>query len=298
MALMMMRMAVVGGRGVLCSLHCLSASPSRFVSALARPGQRIVGARPGLKGWQASQRVAVARAGNDEPGGAEVDVSVFRFTLGIPGFDDADLPRLVGVFFGSLLLINHAVSIESMTNAQLTSEVLGLFLAAVACSLPSVGRRLKGGEAGKEGNKGPGRRSVFELARRLSGKQKQELAWGTFALLQNTKTSAVIVWHRGEVVGARGSLGLEGGVQALPQLQKMLNDSPVISSSGPLYVSNGADTKGWPIVPKDAKSILVQPFEGEDGGLILLSYQPRSYSSKDRTWVTMLAEKFSQAFKT
>ena len=79
---MMMRMAVVGGRGVLCSLHCLSASPSRFVSALARPGQRIVGARPGLKGWQASQRVAVARAGNDEPGGAEVDVSVFRFTLG------------------------------------------------------------------------------------------------------------------------------------------------------------------------------------------------------------------------
>jgi hypothetical protein len=111
-----------------------------------------------------------------------------------------------------------------------TSEALGLFLAAVACSLPSVGRRLKvrtatlssvcvcnispfsrlvagvclvvanfaevlmlqGGEAGKEGNKGPSRRSLFELAHRLSGKQKQELAWGSFALLQNTKTSAVV----------------------------------------------------------------------------------------------------------
>jgi hypothetical protein len=59
-----------------------------------------------------------------------------------------------------------------------------------------------------------------------------------------------------------------------------------------------ADTKGWPIVPRDAKSILVQPFEGEKGGLILLSYQPRSYSSKDRTWVAMMAEKFSQALKT
>lgn len=38
---------------------------------------------------------------------------------GIPGFDDADLPRLVGILFGSLLLINHVVSIESMTSAQL-----------------------------------------------------------------------------------------------------------------------------------------------------------------------------------
>jgi hypothetical protein len=51
---------------------------------------------------------------------------------------------------------------------------------------------LQGGEAGKEGNKGPSRRSLFELAHRLSGKQKQELAWGSFALLQNTKTSAVV----------------------------------------------------------------------------------------------------------
>lgn len=40
---------------------------------------------------------------------------------GIPGFDDADLPRLVGILFGSLLLINHAVSIESMTSAQQVS---------------------------------------------------------------------------------------------------------------------------------------------------------------------------------
>jgi len=38
---------------------------------------------------------------------------------GIPGFDDGDLPRLVGILFGSLLLVNHVVSIESMTSAQL-----------------------------------------------------------------------------------------------------------------------------------------------------------------------------------
>lgn len=76
----MMRMSVVGVRGV-CSLHCLSASPSRLVSVLALPTHRGDGARPGLRSSQASKRV-VARAGNDEQGGAEVDVSVFRFTLG------------------------------------------------------------------------------------------------------------------------------------------------------------------------------------------------------------------------
>lgn len=250
--------------------------------------------------------IRAAGAGNDESA-TEVDVSVFRFTLGIPGFDDGDLPRLVGILFGSLLLVNHVVSIESMTSAQQTSEALGLFLAAVAVSLPSVGRRLKGGEAAKEGSKAPGRRSIFELAHSLSGKQKQELAWGSFALLQNTKTNTVIVWHRGEVVCARGNLDLgsvagSGGSKALPQLQNMLNDAPFITSSGPLYISNGADTKGWSIVPKDAKSIFVQPFEGSDsagkGGLILLSYQPRSYSKKDRTWIAMLAQKFLEALKT
>lgn len=46
----------------------------------------------------------------------ELTVSIWA---GIPGFDDADLPRLVGIVFGSLLLINHVVSIESMTSAQL-----------------------------------------------------------------------------------------------------------------------------------------------------------------------------------
>lgn len=38
----------------------------------------------------------------------------------------------------------------------------------------------------------------------------------------------------------RGSWDLEGGGKALPQLQERLNGSPVISSSDPLYVSNGA----------------------------------------------------------
>lgn len=251
--------------------------------------------------------IRAAEAGNDEMP-SEIDVSVFRFTLGIQGFDDADLPRIVGILFGSLLLVNHAVSIESMTRAQLTSEALGLFLAGVACSLPSVGRRLKGGEAKKKDDNVSRPRSVFELSRRLNDPEKQELAWGTYSLLQNSRASAVIVWHRDEVVCARGSFDLGTmvrGAKALPVLQDMLNNTPFIHSSDPFYVSEGADTKGWPIVPKNMKSILVQPFEKSDssssvakGGLILFSYQSRSYTSKDRTWIAMIAKKFSHVLKT
>lgn len=57
-----------------------------------------------------------------------------------------------------------------------------------------------------------------------------------------------------------------------------------------------ADTKGWSIVPKEMKSLLVEPFE--NGGLMLLSYQPRSYSSKDRTWTAMLSQKFVKALNS
>lgn len=125
------------------------------------------------------------------------------------------------------------------------------------------------------------------------------------------------------------------GAKALPVLQDMLNNTPFIHSSDPFYVSEGAgktindllfihllwiilrcdgidftefdftDTKGWPIVPKNMKSILVQPFEKSDssssvakGGLILFSYQSRSYTSKDRTWIAMIAKKFSHVLKT
>jgi hypothetical protein len=36
-------------------------------------------------------------------------VAVFRFTLGIPGFDDSNIPRVVGAAVALLVAINHAV---------------------------------------------------------------------------------------------------------------------------------------------------------------------------------------------
>lgn len=36
-----------------------------------------------------------------------MDVAVFRFTLGIPGFEDRLIPRIVGFAGGALLAVNH-----------------------------------------------------------------------------------------------------------------------------------------------------------------------------------------------
>jgi hypothetical protein len=74
----MMRMSVVGGVRGVCSLPYLATSPPRLPSVLALPNHNGAGARPGLL----RTKHMVARVGNDEPSGAEVDVSIFRFSLG------------------------------------------------------------------------------------------------------------------------------------------------------------------------------------------------------------------------
>lgn len=53
------------------------------------------------------------------PAGAEdADIAVFRFTLGIPGFDDALIPRVVGVLGAALLIANHLSDQTQATAAQ------------------------------------------------------------------------------------------------------------------------------------------------------------------------------------
>ncbi|KAJ7567788.1 hypothetical protein O6H91_01G007000 [Diphasiastrum complanatum] len=73
----------------------------------------------------------------------DIDISVLRFTLGIPGFDDSELPRLLGLLLGTLLVLNHFLSPSTISSAQLRSEAVGVLLAVVAMSLPFWGSRLK-----------------------------------------------------------------------------------------------------------------------------------------------------------
>lgn len=51
-------------------------------------------------------------------GDDEVDVAVFRFTLGIPGFEDRLVPRIVGAVGGLLLFINHVLGADPTPDVQ------------------------------------------------------------------------------------------------------------------------------------------------------------------------------------
>ena len=49
-----------------------------------------------------------------------LDVAVFRFTLGIPGFDDDLIPRVVGALGAALLAGNHVLAGSPPSNAQVS----------------------------------------------------------------------------------------------------------------------------------------------------------------------------------
>ncbi len=46
---------------------------------------------------------------------------MFRFTLGIPGFDDDLIPRVVGVVGAALLIGNHVLAGSPRPGAQVSS---------------------------------------------------------------------------------------------------------------------------------------------------------------------------------
>ncbi|XP_065008452.1 protein COFACTOR ASSEMBLY OF COMPLEX C SUBUNIT B CCB2, chloroplastic-like isoform X3 [Musa acuminata AAA Group] len=73
----------------------------------------------------------------------ELDVSVLRFTFGIPGLDESYLPRYIGIAFGFLIILNHVFSASPATPAQLRTEALGMCLAAFSTALPYLGRFLE-----------------------------------------------------------------------------------------------------------------------------------------------------------
>jgi hypothetical protein len=61
--------------------------------------------------------VVVAGAGG--LGDEEMDVAVFRFTLGIPGFEDRLIPRVVGVIGGAMLGLNHILATGSVPQVNI-----------------------------------------------------------------------------------------------------------------------------------------------------------------------------------
>ncbi|KAL3701356.1 hypothetical protein R1sor_019378 [Riccia sorocarpa] len=236
-----------------------------------------------------------------------LDIQVFRFTLGIPGFDDNDLPRLVGNLFGGLIILNHAASLSSVTPALLRSEVVGLLLAAVSVSLPAINRQLNGGKSNSSVELGE--KQVFALGENLSDVQRQELAWSSYTLLQNTESTACLVLYGGKVVCARGFWdvpcpdGADTKRFTLEWLEQKLEPKRFGQLEEPLHLPSRADGQMPDIVSKGIASLLVQPLapsqtsenEGGSGGfLLVISTIPQAYKKKDRLWIAAIAQKLSE----
>eukprot|EP00252_Welwitschia_mirabilis_P003490 TRINITY_DN13551_c0_g1_i1.p1 TRINITY_DN13551_c0_g1~~TRINITY_DN13551_c0_g1_i1.p1 ORF type:complete len:277 (+),score=27.47 TRINITY_DN13551_c0_g1_i1:51-833(+) len=172
----------------------------------------------------------------------EVQLSVFRFTLGIPGFDESNLPRITGFAVGFLLVLNHVISQDSATPAQTRTEAIGSILSVFAISLPYFGKLLRGTNVPRRPTFPVGQQ-IFLLSENLSVEEKEDLAWGTYALLQNTSSTSVLVYHL-ELLCARGFWDIP--TKPNEDIYTALNDDIKqlsIDTKSSIYLPNGAGKK-------------------------------------------------------
>ncbi|KAH7352843.1 hypothetical protein KP509_19G066300 [Ceratopteris richardii] len=244
----------------------------------------------------------------DQQASPSVDVSVFRFTLGIPGFNDSDLPRVLGIAFGAILVLNHFLTGDYVTAAQWRSEIIGLCNVIFSISLPSIGMRLNGGGQVNAASSMPRSRQIFALSKTLSSEEKEELAWGTYVLLKNTRATSVVVWNE-HLICARGLWDIpdEASKDVLEWLEEILRKSPLFSSGTLTYIPSKADKQGWSFLPTGTVCSLLIPSDwatAEETGkqpqvtnafLLCLSSTPNAFNQKDLLWIKWLAIKLMKS---
>ncbi|TVU31960.1 hypothetical protein EJB05_23674, partial [Eragrostis curvula] len=247
------------------------------------------------------------RASNSDPSQQQqVNLSVLRFTLGIPGLDESYLPRWLGIGFGALVLLNHFVS-PSPTPAQLRSEALGLCLAAFSATLPFLGRFLEGADAASRVPLPEGSRQVFVMSENLSAAQKEDMAWASYVLLRNTNTTSVLI-AIGNVLCARGYWDPPADTSKYAMTEWFKNQmvqAGLVDLKDALYLPNFSDARLGKILPDGVLSVLVQPVlnspdpaNGEtktEGFILLASNANYAYSEKDRVWIRTIANKFQRS---
>ena len=209
------------------------AATPRFASIAARrcSGRGVRAFIPTARPRRAPARLTIPRAAQQDD-----DFAVFRFTLGIPGFDDEDIPRVVGIVGAALLVVNHLASsnpseaqVRSRANradapisasscpsrprrpdrpypdpptplssqSKARTETVGAILAAACIVTPSFGRRLNENAAINGGTLDvAGGEQVFAIAPGLSDAERADLAWGTYALLTQTNAQGALLWQQ------------------------------------------------------------------------------------------------------
>ncbi|KAL1081245.1 hypothetical protein V6Z11_D09G051500 [Gossypium hirsutum] len=188
----------------------------------------------------------------------QMNLSVLRFTLGIPGLDESYLPRWIGYGFGSLLILNHLLGSDSVSAAQLRTEALGLSLAAFSITLPYLGKFLKGAAPLDQTTLPEGAEQIFVMSENVSVAQKEALAWATYVLLRNTNTTSVLILTQDAEFW-----------NILPQGTRSVLVQPVLLSPNPSmnYMGN------------------------IEGFFLLASSMRYAYNEKDRAWIRAVSNK-------
>ncbi|XP_060971440.1 protein COFACTOR ASSEMBLY OF COMPLEX C SUBUNIT B CCB2, chloroplastic isoform X1 [Cannabis sativa] len=240
---------------------------------------------------------------------SQVNLSVLRFTFGIPGLDESYLPRWIGYGFGSLILLNHFAgsnSVTDITPAQLRTEALGLSLAAFSIVLPYLGKFLKGATPMDQTTIPDGSEQIFVMSEDVSDTQKEDLAWATYVLLRNTNTIAVLTSIQGELC-VRGYWNTPIGMSKtktnlLDWFTQQIEKIGISDLKDTLYFPQISESELWEMLPKGTRSLLVQPvtqvpgqsnemMQINDGFILLASTISYAYSEKDRAWIGALAIK-------
>ncbi|XP_009132551.1 protein COFACTOR ASSEMBLY OF COMPLEX C SUBUNIT B CCB2, chloroplastic [Brassica rapa] len=231
----------------------------------------------------------------------QLNLSVLRFTFGIPGLDESYLPRWIGYGFGSLILLNHFSASPPINESQLRSEALGLSLAAFSVALPYFGKFLKGSEVEKRSLPEEGEQ-VFVISSSIGDSLKEDLAWATYVLLRNTSTVAVMISIQGElcVRGYWNCPGQMSKAQLHDWFKRKVDEIGLADVKETLYFPQYAGSAlSWDILPDGTRSVFVQPLvqntdesEKMDGFLLVASTAGYAYSDKDRAWIGAMADKF------
>lgn len=236
---------------------------------------------------------------NKEQQQQQLNLSVLRFTLGIPGLDESNLPKWIGYAFGSLLLLNHFVGSDSntITPAQLRTEALGLSLAAFSVVVPFLGKFVKGASSVDQPILPEGSEQLFIMSQNISDTIKEDLAWGTYILLRNTNTVSVLISAQ-DALCARGYWNTPEDISknnALDWFEKQIQRFGLSNLKDTLYFPQSTDSDLWRFLPKETRSLLVQPVlfkEKTKGFLLLASSINYAYNNRDRAWVGAIANKY------
>ncbi|KFK26825.1 hypothetical protein AALP_AA8G298500 [Arabis alpina] len=230
----------------------------------------------------------------------QLNLSVLRFTFGIPGLDESYLPRWIGYGFGSLLLLNHLSASAPTSESQLRSEALGLSLAAFSIALPYIGKFLKGSEVEQRTLPEDGDQ-VFVISSNIGDSLKEDLAWATYVLLRNTSTIAVLISVQGElcVRGYWNCPAQMSKAQLHDWFKRKIDEIGLADVKENLYFPQYQGSAPWEFLPEGTRSLLVQPLvqnldesQSVDGFLMVASTAGYAYSDKDRAWIGAIAEKF------